>query len=306
MVQPNADERILRLAARQHGAVTRAQLLDAGLSRGAVEHRLAKGTLRPVHRGVYRVGPITGRYEAEMAAVLACGPRAALSDRTAAGIWDMEPSSPEAPVDIVGSRTLRGPRSGVRLHRREIEDDEITERYGLPLTTPARTALDLASGLGPHELERVLARAVRREIVTLDAVRGMLLRHPGMRGSRVLQGLLDEAAGPALTRSEAEARFLALLRKGGIDRPRCNTVVCGLEVDFYWPDRNVVVEVDGFAYHSRRSAFENDRERDLVLAAEGIVVVRVTWRQIRAEPEKVLARLCMTLGGTRLREHAGS
>jgi very-short-patch-repair endonuclease len=298
MLQGNPDRQIHQLAARQHGVVTRDQLLRAGVSEGSIDHRLKKRTLRSVHRGVYCTGPVTARHQREMAGVLACGPNAVLSDQTAGIIWGMLPSrQPEAPVDLTVPRTLRGPSSGVRLHRRgALAADEVTRRHGLPLTTPFRTIFDLASSLGPSDLERILDRALRRDLVALESVEAMLLRHPRRRGCLVLRALLDDAAEPALTRSEAEVRFLALLRKGGVPRPRTNAVVTGLEVDFFWPGRSLVVEVDGFAFHAHRDAFENDRRRDRILAGEGLTVIRVTWRQLQNEPEKVLARLCMALG----------
>ena len=303
--QDSADARIQEIAARQHGVVGRAQLIEAGVSAGAVDHRLKKGTLRALHRAVYCTGPVTARYQRQMAAVLACGPGAALSDRTAAGVWGiLPPPPPEAPIDVVRRRRLRGPSSGVRLHRRTMEPDEVTRRHGLPLTTPARTILDLAGCVGPYLLERALAQALRKEILTGDEVESLLHRHPGRRGCRTLRSLIADAAGPDLTRSEAEARFLALLREAGVPRPRTNAMVAGLEVDFYWPDRGVVVEVDGFAYHSGRNAFENDRRRDRILVSEDLAVIRVTWRQIQNEPEKVLARLCMTLGARSARRAA--
>lgn len=295
MPPPNPEERIHEIAARQHGVVTRTQLRGAGLSRGVIEHRVARGVLRRVHRGVYRVGPITARYQDEMAAVLALGPGAALSDRTAAALWGMRPRQTEAPIEVTGARSLRG-IEGVRLHRRRIEDDEVTLRHGLPLTTPARTILDLAAGVGSYELERALARGTRRDVVALDDVQSMLARHPHQPGCRTLRAILETAAGPALTRSQAEAVFLALVRKHGAPRPRTNATVRGLEVDFYWPDQGVVVEVDGFAYHSRRGAFENDHDRGLLLAAEGLSLVRVTWRQLQQQPEKVMGGLCLLLG----------
>lgn len=297
MSQGHADARILELAARQHGVVARWQLLDAGVSAGAIEHRLKKRTLHPVHRGVYRTGPVAARYQPEMAALLACGGGAALSHRTAAAIWGMAPPARrDAPIDVTASCTLRGPASGVCLHRCSLEPGDVTQRHDLSLTTPARTIFDLAADLDPYALERVFARALRRDLVAVDGVEGMLLRHPHQRGCRTLRALLDAAAGPALTHSKAEAGFLALLRRGGVPRPLVNAVVCGLEVDFFWPDRGVVVEVDGFAYHSHRGAFERDRERDGILVGEGLTVMRVTWRQIQNEPEKVLVRLAMALG----------
>ncbi len=297
MDQGDADTRIHEAAARQHGVVTRVQLLRCGVSRGAIEHRLKKGTLRRLHYGVYCAGPVTARYQREMAAGLACGPDAALSHRTAGGLWAMMPAPQrDAPVEVAAPRSIRGPACGVRLYRMALEPDEITRRHELPVTTPARTVLDLASGLGPYELERIFARALRQKLITCEAVEAMLLRHPGRPGCRTLRALLADAVGPALVRSEAEAGFLALLRKAGVPRPRSNVVVHGLEVDFFWPDRGLVAEVDGFAHHSHRSAFENDRRRDHILAAEGLIVLRFTWRQIHGEPETVLARLCMALG----------
>lgn len=145
-----------------------------------------------------------------------------------------------------------------------------------------------------HELAAAQHGVVTRTQLLGAGVSAGAIDHRLKKGT--LCALLDDTAGPALTRSEAETRFLALLRKAGVPRPRTNSVVCGLEVDFFWPDRDVVVEIDGFAYHSHRSAFENDRRRDRILASEGLTVIRVTWRQIQNEPEKLLARLCMTPG----------
>ena len=302
MSNGDPDERIREIAARQHGVIGRKQLLAAGVSVGAIGHRLRKGTLRPLHKGVYGTGPIPGRYQREMAAVLACGPHAAISDRSAAGIWElMRPPPRGAPVEVTGPRSLRGPGAGVRLHRRgRLGPDELKPRHSLPLTSPSRTVFDLSTSLNPYELERVLARALRQKLVDIESVTAMLVRHPHRQGCGTLRELLEDAAGPALTRSEAETRFLTLLRKTGVPGPEVNSVVSSLEVDFFWPDRGVVVEIDGFAYHSHRSAFENDRSRDPKLTAEGLAVIRFTWRQIEMEPAKVLVRLSMALGaGTR-------
>lgn len=298
MESPRPDIRIQEIAARQHGVISRSQLLGAGVGPGAIRHRLWKGTLQRIHRGVYRTGPVTARYQPEMAALLACGPGAVLSHHTAAGLWGLTgPRQREAPVDVSGPRSLRGPRSGVRLRRRGvIPPDEVAEVHGLTLTSPARTLLDLAPLLDPSDLERAVARALRQEIVDRASLEAVVRRHSGRRGCRRLASLLEAADGPAFTRSQAEAGFLALLRRGDVQRPRVNAVVAGLEVDFLWPEQRVVVEVDGFAFHSRRSRFENDRRRDALLAAEGHVVIRITWRQLQQEPERVLTRLCLALG----------
>lgn len=298
MSATHPDILILEITARQHGVVSHGQLRRAGLSRGAIEHRLRKGTLLPVHRGVYRTGPTTPRYQAEAAALLACGDAAVLTHRTAGAILDvMSDRRPEQPVDVSGPRTLRGPRSGVRVHRvGALPADEVEIRHGLAVAAGPRTILDLAACLGPDDLERVLARAERLELVTLDQVRAIAGRYPGRPGRGKLRALLDDIAEPALTRSSAELMLLKKLRKAGVPRPRTNARIAGMEVDLLFPDHALAVEMDGYAFHRHRPAFEDDRSRDAVLAAQGITVLRFTWRQLTREPDKVLARLCMALG----------
>jgi very-short-patch-repair endonuclease len=292
------DVRILEIAGRQHGVVARKQLREAGLSRGAVEHRLRKGVLRALHRGVYRTGPTTPRYQAEAAALLACGEDAVLTHRTAAGILGIIPEPrPEQPIDVSGPRSLRGPRSGVRLHRvGRLPDDEVERRYGLVVAAGPRTILDLASCLGPYDLERALARAERRDLVTLDRVRAIADRHPRRPGRGRLQALLDDIAEPALTRSPPERLLLKRLRRAGVPRPRANARIHGMEVDLLFPDYRLAVEIDGYAFHRQRPAFEDDRGRGAALAARGIMVLRFTPRQLKREPDKVLAQLCLALG----------
>jgi len=292
------DARILEIAARQHGVVSRRQLREAGLSRGAIEHRLLKGTLRPLHRGVYRTGPTTPKYQAEAAALLACGDEAVLSHQTAAGILGIisEPR-PEEPVHVSGPRTLRGPQSGVRIHRvGRLPREEVERRHGLAIAAAPRTILDLAACLGPYDLERALARAERQDLLTRDQVREMAGRYCGRPGRGKLQALLEDTTEPAFTRSPPELLLLRKLRKAGVPPPRTNARIAGMEVDLLFPDHGLAVELDGYAFHRQRPAFENDRSRDAALASRGITVMRFTWRQLTREPDKVLARICMALG----------
>lgn len=292
------DVRILAIASQQHGVVAREQLREEGLSRGAIEHRLRKGTLQALHRGVYRTGPVAPAYQAEAAALLACGEGAVLTHRTSAGILRITSGPrPEEPVEVSGPRTLRGPRSGVRLHRvGRVPADEIECRHGLAMAAGPRTLLDLAARLEPYELERALARAERQELCTLEQVRALAGRYPGRPGCRKLRELLNDISEPALTRSPPEFLLLKRLRKAGVPQPRTNARVHGLEVDLLFPDHGLAVEIDGYAYHRQRPAFEDDRSRDAALAAHGIMVLRVTPRQLTREPDKVLARLCLVLG----------
>ncbi len=151
--------------------------------------------------------------------------------------------------------------------------------------------MDLAGHMTESGLERVVARAERERLLDRDALLALLERHPGARGRRRLRSILQAGAGPAFTRSNAEDRFLRLVRRGGLPRPAVNVVVEGLEVDVLWRAEGVVVEIDGFAYHGHRGDFERDRRRDAILAAAGFRVVRVTWRQLLEESEGVLVRL---------------
>jgi len=285
------------LAGRQHGVVARRQLLAAGLSASAIDARLRSGRLRKLHRGVYGVGPVLPAEGRARAAVLACGPAAVLSHESAAVIWKLAGASEPLPSPIHvltpgGSRS----RPGIRVHRTgRLPSTDTTTSRGIPLTTVPRTLLDLAGGLDGRPLERIVAEALARRLTTLRALRTRVALEDarGHRAAR-LRRLLD-AGAPALTRSEAEERFLALLRRTPLPRPRANARLEGMEVDFLWREAGLVVEVDGRATHAPPAAFETDRRRDATLAAAGFRVVRVTWSQLTDEPEAVLVRLAQAL-----------
>lgn len=312
------DALIRDVASRQHGVVTRAQLLRLGASPSALDNRLRTGRLERLHRGVYRVGPLSVPHEREWAAVLACGgggawavpgeagdsgtgpdrggAEVALSHGSAAALLGLLPPVPKGrAVDVTGPRSLRG-RPGIRVHRAvELSAAEVVRVDGLPVTKAARTLVDLAADTATTRLERAVARAVRERLLTLSDLRASLSLHRWRPGRRTLERLLDAVGEPELTRSEAEVRLLALLRTARLPRPRVNAVVEGVEVDFLWRGPRLVVEVDGFAFHAGRAAFERDRDRDARLAAAGYQVVRVTWRQLDQRPMEVVVRLAQAL-----------
>ena len=294
------DQVIRSLAARQHGVVSRAQLVGAGVSPRIIEHRLSKGYLEPLHRGVYRAGPAPARREREMAAVLACGPEAVLSHASAGVEWKLLPRvSPSDPVEVSTRVAYRQPGPGIRLHRvSTLTPNETTILDGVPITTPARTILDLASFLKPQALEGALARAERRSLVDRDGISHLLAGRRWLRGAPALRAILARGSAPAFTRSEAEDRFLQLIRRAHLPAPETNWIVEGYEVDFVWRSGRLVAEVDGFEFHSSRAAFEGDRERDAALMAAGFRVLRVTWRQLARAPEMVVARLRRALERT--------
>lgn len=232
-----------------------------------------------------------------MAAVLACGEGALLSHRSAAALWSLGPYTIEsAPMDVTVIERDSGRRHGIRAHRvHALAPDEATTRRRIPTTTPARTLLDLAAEVSGRELEAAVAEAERRRLATDRQVLALIARYPTRRGTRALRRLLDRGTRPALTRSEAEERFLALIRRAQLAPPEVNVLVGRYEVDFLWREQRGVVEIDGFAHHSDRVAFERDRRRDADLAAEGYTVVRITWRQIVEEPATVVARVAQAL-----------
>lgn len=294
----DTDAKILRIAAGQHGVASRDQLRHAGVPEHAIDYRIGRGRLRAVFRAVYTLGPVEASRAREMAAVLACGEGAVLSHGTASAVWEFSTTMDCAGlIDVSAPRSRGGRRAGIRIHRVEsLDADEVARRDGLPVTTPARTLLDLAGGVAAVDLERALGRALRTGLVTPAQIEKILARHPGRRGGPALRGLLDAVVGTRFTRSEAEARFLALVRKGGLERPAPNVVVAGFEVDFVWRSCRLVVEIDGFEYHAGRAAFERDRSRDAALVAAGFRVMRFTWRQLTRRPEFVLVQLARSLG----------
>jgi predicted transcriptional regulator of viral defense system len=202
----HVDELIGEIAARQHGIVARAQLLRAGVGPDAVRHRLETKRIHRVHRGVYRVGPIVAPRASEMAAVLACGPTSVLSHQSAAARWRMTPPPDDGTPVEVWVRIAGGcHRPGIRARRaRRLEAGEVTVVEGIPTTTPARTLLDLAGSVGPRTLEQALAYAEKEGLTRRTDLRSLLARHLRHRGLRALRALLEEPAGPALTRSAAE------------------------------------------------------------------------------------------------------
>lgn len=291
------DSLIGELAAAQHGVVARRQLVAPGASAHRVKSRVLSGRLRPIHRGVYQVGPVAGRFAREMAAALACGPDVVVSHRSAGAMWEMLPSAGSTvPVELTTCADNPIRRPGLVVHRTlRLDTGEVTDLEGVPITTPARTLLDLSAVPNLRELEQALARAERSEPLSRTDLAYVVARRRRRPGANALRALLSDGVIPAMARSEAEERFLLLVRKAQLPPPETNVRVHGFEVDFFWRPQRVVVEIDGFAYHGSPLSFEGDRRRDARLAAQGMQVIRVTWRQLTNEPETVLVRLAQTL-----------
>ena len=294
------DAAIARLAGHQHGVVARRQLRVIGLGDDAIDHRLRHGRLHPVHRGVFAVGhTVLTRHAVFMAAVLVAD-GAVLCRWSAAALGGMTTTGPRD-VDITVPRTLRA-RPDVAVHRAELPADERTTHHGIPVTTPARTLFDLAALLPPHRLERAATEAEIRRLGSPTTLAVLLERYPRRAGNRAIRELLaTRAIGRNVTRQDLELRFLGFLDEAGLPRPQVNATVDlpgkPREVDGLWADRRLVVELDGFATHGTRAAFEDDRARDRALQAAGYRVVRITWRQLHEDRATVAAQLRSLLAG---------
>lgn len=271
------------------------QLVELGITSKQVATRVRGGRLHPVHRGVYLVGHGSPSPQARlMAAVLAGGTHAVISHLSAAKLLRLP--APEATrIDVTVIATSTPSRPGIRFHRTcSLCRRDVRRVDRIPLTSPARTLLDVSSVLCPAAIERAVAEAQSRNLVRRSELRDHLARHPGRPGTPSLRALVSGPA-PSRIRSEAEAKLLALIRAADLPRPETNAPPGPYELDFLWREQRLVVEVDGFAFHSSRRAFESDRRRDADLAARGYTVIRTTWRQLVDEPHVVVARIAAAL-----------
>lgn len=280
--------RVVALAERQHGVVTRAQLRGLGLSDAGVDRRVGDGRLHRVHQGVYAVGRPTltthGRF---LAAVVSCGPKAALSHFAAAALTKLMPER-GARIDVTVPRGGQRRRRGVVIiHRAALPAADVMVRDGIRVTIPTRTITDLADFLPERRLERLIDEADYLGL-PLDGLRP---RH-GRRGSGRLARVLERhEPGSTRTRSEFEERMLGLCRRNGLPAPEVNAPVEGYTADFVWRHPRLIVETDGWRAHRTPGAFERDRRRDADLLAAGWRVVRITWKQLDREPDWVAERI---------------
>lgn len=274
--------------------VARWQLLGLRIGRGAIARRVEAKRLHVVHRGVYAVGHRRiSRPGWWMAGVLACGPDAVLSHRTAALLWGVLEGS-WTTVDVTVPRERRG-RDGVRVHFAKPAADERTVDAGIPVTTVARTLLDLGGVLDVHQLNRALERAEALRLADKTPLPALVARHLGRRGTPKLRAAMQEGLRPAVTKSELERCFLTFVDTAGLPRPQTNVwLQIGaewIEVDCVWPGQRVIVELDSRAYHRTTAAFERDRRRDRRAQTHGWRPIRVTDWALREEAEAVAAEL---------------
>ena len=273
------------LARRQHWVVTRAQLLAIGYTAKAIRHRIEIGRLHPIHAGVYAVDRPAATLEAVfIAAVLACGEGAALSHDSGAQLWLIRPRRP-GPIHVSVPETRRIKRPGIKIHRRS--EFEVTQRFGIPVTTPICTVVDIAPGLSDESLERCINEAANRDLVHPEQLHAAVRGLPYRRGARRVESLLDRDEF-VVTDTVLEQKLLAILRKARLPLPETQQRLPGGRVDFYWPELGLVVEADSLRYHRTPSQQRNDVTRDqLNFANRGIRTLRFTHWQICHEPDYV-------------------
>jgi hypothetical protein len=279
---------IAQIARHQLGNITRGQLIALGMSTTSIDRWVKLGHLYRVHRGVYAVGrpPVTP-LEKAAAAVLACGPGAALSHSSAMTLWGFWKRW-DQPFEV----TIKGDRRprGIRVHRPVgliCRDSRI--QLGIRVTSPARTLLDSAPRMPPKSLSRRVNDARREGLLTLEALADVVARFPLHPGARLLKphaGTTQNA-----TASGFEDDFPLFCRRFGLPEPRLNPIVFGREVDVFFEQERLIVELDGWGFHSSRDSFEDDRERDAQMLAHGLITIRITKKRLEHEPGREAARL---------------
>lgn len=275
------------LVRRQHGVVTRRQLLALGFTDAAIRHRLETGRLHALRPGVYAVGrPDVTRLGELIAATLACGPDAVLSHASAGELWRLH-SRREGPIELSVPARRRGQGRELVVHRRTAWPATTTRR-GIPTVTPLWALVDLATQLDREPLEAAVNAADRLDLLDPEALRrGLdgLRRAPGVS---TLRALLDRHTF-VLTDSALERRFLPIVRRAGLPRPETRERFGRYRVDFLWPSLGLVVETDGLRYHRTPAQQAVDRRRDQLHAVAGRTQLRFSHGQIRYEPGHVEA-----------------
>jgi uncharacterized protein DUF559 len=283
---------VCQLAQRQHHVITREQLLGLGLRSDWINYGIESRRLFPVFRGVYAVGrrQLT-REGVWMAAVLACGPKAALSHASAAALWRMREKTSGLIEVSVPSHVARR-RPGIKLHRRTAF--EVVIHRGIPVTTPACTIVDLAARLPPAEVDDVINEADLRNVLKVPALRAAVDMSPRPGLARVKRTI--DRRTFTYTRSRLERAFIPIALKAGLPRPLTCVYVSGFEVDFWWPDLRLVVETDGGTFHRTPAQQRADRRRDHAHIGAGLTPLRFTHGMIRYEPAYVLETLTTVAG----------
>jgi very-short-patch-repair endonuclease len=288
---------VAALAERQHGVVSREQLRGIGMSEGAIDHAAASGRLFPIFRATFGVGHShVGMHGRMLAAVLACGTGAVLSHGSAAlllGLWESEPQAIHVIAPNQAGRKIPGIR---RHHVPSPFRHEVIVQKSVPCTSPSRTIVDLAGGVGDVSLRRTIEQAAVLELLDVPAI-DAILSGPRRRGSTRLRGILEDwrRYSKVQLRSRMEAKLLSLLSQRTLPIPNCNEVLRidehSFEIDFLWRAHRLAVETDGGRFHDNPFAQARDLERNRVLARAGFRILRLRWEELQDHPEATITKI---------------
>jgi predicted transcriptional regulator of viral defense system len=292
------------IATRQHTVASMRQLAEIGLSSSTVRSWVTRRRLHRIHHGVYSLVPrdLLTREGHWLAAVLACGPGAVLSHRTAAALHELRRTD-RVKIDVTVTGGSHRNRPGIDIHRSTtLNPSDITTVNGIPCTTVARTLLDLAGVVHRRALERAFDQAEILEVLDLRALRGQLARNHTRPAAKRARSVLDEHfIGTTATQSELEEAFLAFSRRAGFPGPLVNEWIDlgdgedPIRADFVWRDQRVIVETDGYHFHRSRQARERDTRRDQRVLLAGWRSIRTTSRQVTRRPHELEATLAALL-----------
>ena len=294
-VEKNRDNRgkaqpqrlIVVLADRQHGVGSYEQLIARGMGPDSIQYRTTTGLFHRLHQGVFALGRKKLTREGHwMAAVLAYGPNALLSHRSAGALWRIA-TTRQRKIDVTTPSAKRS-RRGIRAHRAQLHPEDIAKHDNIPVTSVARTILDLAALEPEDRLTRIIENAERLGLFDLRAVDRAMERCPRHRGIGRLRAVLADYRDPGDTRSALERDFLALIKKAEFPPPRVNTLLAGELVDIHWPEWGLVIELDSRGFHMNPRVFESDRVRDALLQRHGFRVLRITRKRLDNQPQQVL------------------
>jgi hypothetical protein len=282
------DAAISRLAMKRQGNVTTRQLLELGIDEVAIRYRVEVGRLFREHRGVYSVGrPARTPHERASAAVLACGPGAALSHASAMALWGYWRHW-DQPFEVVVAGDRRPP--GIRVHRSTtLHWRDLTTQLGIRVTSPARTVFDVTPRLTDKTLKRTVSSALHSLWLNESDLAELVTRLAHLRPAKRIAPLLDLPGTPA--RAGWEDDFPAFCATHGLPIPVMGAAIGGYIVDAVFLPQNVIVELDSWEFHKDRIAFETDRERDAETLALGFRTIRITWGRLHAYPRQEAARL---------------
>lgn len=289
------DWAVFEFAAWQYGLVETRQLMTL-MTAESVRRREVSGRLHRQFRGVYSVGHEELTQEGKwLAAVLASGPTAALSHRSAAHHLELIHESPEWFVEVTASTRGRRAQNGIRLYETtRLPPEQFTTHKRIRTTSPARTIADLAAVASKRQVERAIGRA---EILYSLSASELLDAARFRKGAPVIREIMGEPE-TTMTRSTLEDDFLALIVSAGLAAPKVNEKVAGKEVDFLWERQKLIVETDGDENHLARSARHRDRKRDAKLTARGYTVLRFGNEQVNGRPDEVTAAVWSALTGS--------